>query len=457
MSKTFREVKLPLKRKDLMPVKEDNLDDVKKIHPNPYTYQELKQVFEENGLSINHLYMAKEGLYPFWYIDGFVFAPVTSLNPSVFQLHLNGDNVEAQKKRLQRYWEKGNYSALFSEVDSQFGFDTFFEHIEEIPEEKQYEIFRKLYTRNEYGFQDIDQTLIRKLFSLNPDKSFLKHIPVEPDGYVTIYRGMQDHSASPEEAYSWTLDFEVAQRFALRFNSTESSIYQARVLVEDIVDYVGDGNIGDRGEEEILVIPETLRDVKNMGFYNLSDSLFEELNRAGIVEMYQEYAHQRLKGSWFHKPDGIHGKRHIKRVLFLSLIMSYLDDLSEEDRQILIYASLYHDIGREHDWEDEEHGLQSVYKMEELKLTTRGLNNEEVRILKFIMKYHCIRDEVGLRKIKTQKGIQDKERAIDLFKRFKDCDNLDRVRLGDLDLNYIRTETGKKMMMIAYQLLRNIE
>jgi hypothetical protein len=457
MSNTFMEVKQPLKKKDLMPITKDTIESIKLIRPIPYTYSELDKLFKDNGFSVKNLFVANEGLYPFWYVDGFVFVPIANLHPSLFELQLNINNVETHKRNLQSLWDNQKFSTFFSQVESQFGFDIFFTHLEGISEEQRYPIFKKLYTRNEYGFQDIEPATIRELFALNYDTSFKKQLPLEPDGFVTIYRGMQEDSASPEEAYSWTLDFEVAKYFATRFNSTESCIYQARVSPDNIVDYITDGNIGDRGEKEILLLPENLVDVKNMGFFNLNDSMFKELNEAGIVSMYQEYAHQRLKGTWFHKPEGIHGKRHIKRVLFLSLIMSHLDNLSEEDRQILIYASLYHDIGREHDWEDEEHGMESVFKMEQLKLTTKGLNNEDVRILKFIMKYHCIRDEVGLRKIKTQKGIQDKERAIDLFKRFKDCDGLDRVRLGDLDIRYIRTDTGKKLLLTAYQLLRNIE
>lgn len=454
MSNTFMEVKQPLKRKDLIPVTEET---IKHLNSIPYTYSELKKLFEDNGLSLKQLFSAKEGLYPFWYVEGFLFAPLANLHPSIFELQISKSNVEWHKNKLQTLWDNGDFSSFFSQVESQFGFDVFFTHIEDIAEEHRYPIFKKLYTRNEYGFQEIEPETIRELFALNADTSFKKELPVEPDGFVTIYRGMQGDSASPEEAYSWTLEFEVAKYFATRFNSTECSIYQARINPDNIVDYITDGHIGNRGEEEILLLPEHLVDVKDMGFYNMDEEMFRKLQEEGIVDIYQENAFNRLKGTWFHKPDGIHGKRHIKRVLFLSLLMSYLDDLSEEDRTILVYSSLYHDIGREHDWEDEEHGMESVYKMERLKLTTKGLNNEEVRILKFIMKYHCIRDEVGLRKIKTQKGIQDKERAIDLFKRFKDCDGLDRVRLGDLDISYIRTETGKKLLLSAYQLLRNIE
>lgn len=73
------------------------------------------------------------------------------------------------------------------------------------------------------------------------------------------------------------------------------------------------------------------------------------------------------------------------------------------------------------------------------------------------MKYHCIRDKEGLEAIQYEDAIQDKKRAINLLKRFKDCDGLDRVRLGDFDSKYLRTETGKRLEIVAVQLLMNIE
>lgn len=448
----FREIKQPLKKRVLTPLNENAFSWIQERTGITDTYNELKKMFEEKGLSIECVYSSTVGIHSFWYIDGFVYVPLPNLDSAVVNMFLNKEAVEENKKRLQKLWDSADYSAFFSMIEAQFGFDIFFTHIDGIGGDKQYEIFRELYTRNEYGFQEIDPDLINKLFSLNPDYSFRKNLLVEPDGFVTIYRGTQSESASPEDAYSWTLDFTVATQFAIRFNSNECGIYQARVRPEGITDY-----IQSRGEEEILILPEKLVDVKDMGFYSLNGELMNELKENNVIDLYQKYAFDSLKGKWFHKPDGIHGKRHIKRVLFLSLMMSYFDDLSLEDRMILIYASLYHDIGRTNDWEDEGHGMQSVLKMEKLKLTTKGLNEEEVAILKFVMKYHSIRDEVGLRKIETEREIYDKERAIDLFKRFKDCDGLDRVRLGDLDIRYLRTGTGRKLMLVAYQLLQNIE
>lgn len=448
MSELFKEVKEPLKRSSLIPFTKEKWENEK----SDLTYEELVEGLESYGLSVKHIYESPKGLFPYWFVKDFLFIPLSRLDNRHFKLPYTKEKINYEVDRLRGLFDSQKYEDFFTLLTSQFTFDVFFSEMEQIPKEKRYKLFRSLYVRNDYGFQDIEQEKLYELFSLQEERTFKKNLPVDDEGYVTIYRGMQEKSAPAERAYSWTISKAVAMRFAMRFDSLDCTMYQAKIHIRDVVDYVQS-----RSEEEILLFPDKLVEIKNLGYYNINQSLMNELGDYGIISLYQEYSFQRLKGTWFHKPDGIHGKRHIKRVLLLSLIMSHLDELSEEDRNVLILASLYHDIGREHDHEDEAHGMQSVLKMEKLKLSTYGLSNEDVRILKFIMKYHCIRDEVGLKKIEKQKGIQNKERAIELFRRFKDCDGLDRVRLGDLDPRYLRTETAKKMVFVAKQLLQNIE
>lgn len=448
MSDLFKEVKEPLKRSELIPLTKESWEG----NPSDLTYEEIAENLEGFGFSVEHIYESPKGLYPYWFAKDFLFVPLSSLDNRFLALPYTKEKIDIEVDRLRRLFDSQEYEEFFTMLTAQFTFDVFFSELEQIPKEQRYKLFRTLYVRNDYGFQDIKQETLFELFSLQQDRGFEKTLPVDEKGYVTIYRGMQEQSAPPDRAYSWTTNESVAKRFAMRFESLHSSMYQAKVHMSDVVDY-----IQSRKEEEVLVLPDRLVEVKNLGYHNFNSEMINELTQNGIIALYQEYAFQRLKSSWFHKPEGVHGKRHIKRVMLLSLVMSHLDGLKTEDRNVLLLASLYHDIGREHDHEDEAHGMQSVTKMERLKLPTHGLSNEDVRIVKFIMKYHCIKDDVGLKKLEKQKGIQNKERAIELFKRFKDCDGLDRMRLGDLDIRYLRTETAKKMEFVAKQLLQNIE
>ena len=69
-------------------------------------------------------------------------------------------------------------------------------------------------------------------------------------------RGEGDKSTSYTEAYSWTISKEIADFFAHRFDS-DGIIYKAKVRQQDILDY-----INDRNEQEILVFPENVYEVK---------------------------------------------------------------------------------------------------------------------------------------------------------------------------------------------------
>lgn len=172
-------------------------------------------------------------------------------------------------------------------------------------------------------------------------------------------------------------------------------------------------------------------------------------------------------------PDNdFHNKLHTKRVLMLALTLARFSKCSHTERAILANTAVYHDIGRTHEWEDEFHGLESVKKVkqdnlplmkiqcvrtkEAYKLAT--FSEEEVAIITFIMHYHCIEDAEAFSALSeldmSEKG---KKIARKLYKLFKDADGLDRVRLGDLDISYLRTPKAKELVVFATDLLRNIE
>jgi len=82
---------------------------------------------------------------------------------------------------------------------------------------------------------------------------------------------------------------------------------------------------------------------------------------------------------------------HAKRVLILSMALSYLQDLNEADTALLVKASFYHDIGRTHDGLCYEHGINSMHKTLELGLID-GERNEENEILRYVVENHCLSD-----------------------------------------------------------------
>lgn len=196
-----------------------------------------------------------------------------------------------------------------------------------------------------------------------------------------------------------------------------------------------------KNKENGKVVP-----IKQLNLTNIIANL-EKNNLLDLFKINQS----KLEPSLFFDPWGIHGLFHAKRVLFLVIVLSDLNNLSsKDDINILVNAALYHDIGRTDNGVCYEHGAKSIKKIEDLKLIQLSLEDE--KILKYIIKNHCINDSVCIRNVEDYK-IENRDRAIKLLKIFKDCDNLDRVRLGDLDTNYLRNKYSLKLVKVAQQLL----
>lgn len=158
--------------------------------------------------------------------------------------------------------------------------------------------------------------------------------------------------------------------------------------------------------------------------------------------------------AYFHNPHGIHGILHAKRVLLLSLALSHLHDLNRADTHILATASLYHDIGRTHDGTCYEHGRHSMQKAVKLGLID-GRVNEENEILRYVVVNHSINDQ-DTESVENY-AVADRERAVRLMKLFKDSDGLDRVRIHDLDVSYLRYPVARELVSFAEYLLREIK
>ena len=158
-------------------------------------------------------------------------------------------------------------------------------------------------------------------------------------------------------------------------------------------------------------------------------------------------------------PFHVHGISHTLRVLLLSLlyIQHSGDRLSEADQQILIYFSLFHDIGRTNEGRDNHHGEQSVELIRKKNIRVRGirLSRREYQIAHLIIALHCVDDTVGEAAIMAVSWLSRKEKAhvVHLYNICKDMDGLDRVRFNGLDYRLLRTKYAKRLPLIAGCLL----
>ncbi len=151
-------------------------------------------------------------------------------------------------------------------------------------------------------------------------------------------------------------------------------------------------------------------------------SAFENLNRAALFT------------------SAIHGTGHIERVMLLGAVIAMLEDESNENMNLLMDMCSYHDTGRVSDWLDEFHGSRSCYKLEELT----GRAGEELKLTMAGVEAHSRKDD-DMDSVIAKYEPADIARAKRLALLLKDADGLDRVRIGDLDPRFMRTDAAKTL------------
>ena len=172
-----------------------------------------------------------------------------------------------------------------------------------------------------------------------------------------------------------------------------------------------------------------------------------------VVRSYEQYSQLAGFDSYFERPRSIHGVKHAWRVLFHTLMICELCALPAPDRELLISAALYHDIGRDNDGLCYVHGKRSVEKMAALNLAPT--DPTDFAALKFMVTYHCIDDHQAKADLaKVDAGAR--ERTWRLCSVLKDADGLDRVRINDLDVKYLRNPQSTRLAGLAWELLKQI-
>lgn len=146
-----------------------------------------------------------------------------------------------------------------------------------------------------------------------------------------------------------------------------------------------------------------------------------------------------------------HTKSHCARVLLLALLIGHQKGLSNEEKDALGMAAVYHDSRRLDDGIDKGHGGRAAAYYKDY-CREHDLPYDEQTY--YITYYHDQDDSLGLSEIKKSSGLT--ERAVLLYQIFKDADALDRFRLGPdgLDVNFLRTEEARQLVDFAKEVLR---
>lgn len=321
----------------------------------------------------------------------------------------------------------------------------------DIAKDEVFDVWLSIHTRIDYANGLWRDEVLNYVFSNAPQPELPE---LEPDGKITIYRGMGEKSQPPEKAISWTTNPINALWFANR-SGRGTKLLVGRVLPGQIVAYLPSF----RNENEVILRPGTPIEYHAEDMIPAAEAYVPAMLVKTTADFVQYSRIAKTLGYPIENPFQHHGLKHIFRVLLLSLIYYYNagDDLTESDKQMLIYFSLLHDIGRDSEYVDEEHGDKSlrVIKSKGIRLKGIHLSKKEYRMVNLIIANHCREDEIGFAAIQAEPAftVKDKTRAAKLYAIAKDMDGLDRVRFNGLDYRMLRTQYGRRLPLVAGCLL----
>ena len=145
--------------------------------------------------------------------------------------------------------------------------------------------------------------------------------------------------------------------------------------------------------------------------------------------------------------SNIHTRMHEEHVLLFSLLMAEDAALSDEEKEVLGAASVFHDTRRQNDRYDVGHGKRAAQYYKQFCEQNGLIADYRVD---FLLSYHDQPDESGLAFLKEN----DFSGLKSLYDIFKDADGVDRVRLGPnaLDCDRLRTRMSLTLIPLAKQL-----
>lgn len=154
------------------------------------------------------------------------------------------------------------------------------------------------------------------------------------------------------------------------------------------------------------------------------------------------YLHLRLMPDQFDHASKLHGLGHTYRVMVLVHRLCFLVKM-ESLAPAAIAAAYVHDMAREHDGYCTQHGRWAAQrKLPGLKeyFMEQGLSPVELEQVALAVEYHSLQEE-----------LPDQHPAWPLTALLKDADALDRIRLGEsnLDTAFLRFPESKKLIGFA--------
>ena len=171
-----------------------------------------------------------------------------------------------------------------------------------------------------------------------------------------------------------------------------------------------------------------------------------ELRRSAVYALLLD-AYEKLETGRLYQ-SGVHGPSHVERVMLLGAIVAMQQGFSPRETELLLIACSYHDIGRLDDSKDDRHGERSADMLKEIPLP--GVSREELRCIRAAVATHSTSDR-RIDSFAQRYRVAEEDMALCrlLCKGLKDADNLDPVRIRDLDVRHLRFAESRRLAPTA--------
>lgn len=453
------------------------------------------------GIEEKYLFVARKNYPNVIYINGY---RIFSFPPIVLPGMISKAKIDKFIETLDNKISEGDYQNYLFTVELanpsllKFALEAVYS---QIPDEKVFEVMEEFYTNVDYIAPFITAEMWKRMIDNQPvgkKEEFYKEL-CNYFGYetlpekITIYRGVGSESTPLTATYSWTVSGKEVLKFFL--HSPDASWYEATVYSKDIIHFYNG-----RGEAEVWISPDSVHDIKENKQY---DTVFvqDALSHRNLSELFS-FIRTNIIDSSANIPTHLgiermnstnmyHSNKHLTNVMFSSTLLSHALELDTQEILISLLAAAVHDFNRRTDFDAPNHGYESaknwvealcigvsyddgLYPEEwaevadelsswfDLGFQTSSLAKEyqltgmDAHLLFTIVRIHDLDDYEAYSFIEKELDSSEHQRAIKLLNILKDADAIDRLRISDLDVSFLRLDESKKIIKPFFDFQENI-
>lgn len=429
---------------DFIPLRDVENEDKRQAYQNflaaeyyhfPYSYESFQTAYP--NINADWVYCNK-GLSPlyYWEDEADILLKIPVELEGMYSTKEIEEMVVKEITHLRKQIEVQDYSHIFFTLNGKMKAE-YLDYILEQnkPVKNLYQMFHSVYVSTDYGASVISKENIRKAISAMTEEE--KKELIEAKGKlpekVRIYRGEGSASQGYQNAYSWSLDPNVAVFYATRLSSQSGRIIVAEVNRGDILCF------GSTSDQEVLVFAENIQVLQCYELEGFSYIKSQAESFAPLVNACSDAIH-------FNAETGANDRMHAARMAVLSAcIYEKRHPIAKDDSDIAVLAlaaSFYDTL-----YGNEGKTSLAVFCDSHLK------DIPEHPMIEFLLANREVKEEIAIEnRSKITPG--EEVRAKELLYILQDAAELDRMRFGfrndeSMDFQRLHFKESKELIMAS--------